>query len=982
MRQHHPAFITLSETELPEYRARGILLRHAKTGCEVYKLEAEDVENSFAFVFRTPPRDATGVAHIVEHSVLCGSRDYPVKDSFLVMSRRSLATFLNAFTWPDKTVYPAASAVRQDFWNLLSVYGDAVFRPLLSEETFMQEAHHLEYDSEGRLNVKGVVYNEMRGDYSSADSLAGTASSTSLFSPGHPYSFDSGGDPARIPELDYAAFKAFHAERYHPSNCKIFFHGDIPLAEELAFLEERFLSGFEARPADSAVPIQTAFAEPRRVDVPYPLAEGAEATTQIVVNWLGAEITDELEAFGLELLAEALLGHDGSPLAAALRASELGEDLSPQCGIDTVFRQVIFSAGLRGTSAGREAEVEKLILEAIGKVVEEGIAPKAKEAAIHAFVFANREVRRDSTSYGLKLLFRSLRGWLHGSGPEATLSFAKVLERAEAAMEADPRWLEGLAKKWLLDNPHRSTVTVRPEAGLFERRKAEEAAALVAKEAALGEVGRAAVKAAQTRLEAMQSAPDSAESLALLPMLRVEDLPRAIERIEREKVEVAGLSLTRKSNFTNDVVYLELAFPLDGLPREVQVWMPLLSRFISGAGLPGMAWAEVAEELALSAGGFGSSLDAGRLASREGDRGRGETQGDTRAYFFVRLKALAERFPRALSLVTRLLAEADARDLDRVGDLLAELGNDILSAIVPSGNAFAVSRACAGFGEALSIEDLWRGTSQVGFVKALRSEKKIDTIASALDALRSGIFVRKGLRASISADPERLDAATRALEAQLPLLAGDSRPLWPHSPPLDPPHKDEAWTISAQVGYAATACRASRFGEPGFPAETVLLHLMNRGALWDELRVRRGAYGASAWLESLEGVACFSTYRDPSPARSIGWFREAMLAAARGEGMEAAAESVIGASGRDLKPLLPEERSSVDFRRELFGITDELRQAKREGMLSATRADLEDAAARLAASMEAASSVLISGESDIQWTRRMRPDTRIVATPL
>lgn len=982
MRTYHPAFETVSETDLSEYRARGILLRHRKTGCEVYKLEADEAENSFAFVFRTPPKDATGVAHIVEHSVLCGSRAYPVKDSFLVMSRRSLATFLNAFTWPDKTVYPAASAVRQDFWNLLGVYGDAVFNPLLSEETFMQEAHHLEYDENGKLILKGVVYNEMRGDYSSADSLAGTASSTSLFSPGHPYSFDSGGDPRQIPELSFEGFQAFHAERYHPSNCKVFFHGDIPLEEELAFLEERFLGSFERRSVASEVPVQRRFEAPKRVDVPYPLAEGAEATTQIIVNWLGTEITDELEAFGLELLSEALLGHDGSPLAAALRSSDLGEDLSPQCGIDTVFRQVIFSAGLRGAKAGDEAKVEELILGTIRRVVEEGIPERAREAAIHSFVFSNREVRRDSTTYGLKLLFRSLRGWLHGSGPEATLSFARVLERAKEAMRTDPRWLEGLARKWLLDNPHRSTVTVRPEAGLFERLRAEETAALANREAALSEAERTAIREAQRRLSAAQEAPDSPERLALLPMLRVEDLPRTIEKIPREGGSAAGLPVTLRPNFTNGIVYLELAFPLDRLPFETQVWLPFLSRFISGAGLPDLGWAQVAEELALNAGAFGSSLESGRIVSAAGTgSGRGGA-GEARSFAVVRLKALSDRFPKALSLALRLLSQADSSDLDRVGDLLAELGNDILSAIVPAGNSFAVARAGASFGGALAIEDLWRGTSQVGFVKGLRAGVKLEELSDVLAKLRSGIFVREGLRASLSCDPALVPTMLAALEAELPRLAASRDPDWPAAPSIDRPHRHEAWAISAQVGYAAAAARSSRFGEAGFAAESVLMHLLNRGAFWDELRVRRGAYGASAWLESLEGVACFSTYRDPSPAESIGWFKEALTAAAAGAGMEAAAESVIGASGRDLKPLLPEERAAVDFRRELFGITDELRQAKRDGMLSATRADLEKAADRLAASMETSSSVLLSGQTDIQLSSQLRPDTRVVATPL
>ena len=301
---------------------------------------------------------------------------------------------------------------------------------------------------------------------------------------------------------------------------------------------------------------------------------------------------------------------------------------------------------------------------------------------------------------------------------------------------------------------------------------------------------------------------------------------------------------------------------------------------------------------------------------------------------------------------------------------------------MPAGNSFAIARANASFSASLAIEDLWRGTSQVRFVKRLRAEKEIEKLASSLGALRSGIFVRNGLRAGLSADPELFPAAIAALSAQLPRLPAANRPSWPSAPPLEAPSRHEAWSISAQVGYAAAACPASRFGERDFAATSVLMHHLTRGAFWDELRVRRGAYGASAWLESLEGVACFSTYRDPSPANSIGWFREALLASARGEGMESAMESVIGVSGRDLKPLLPEERSTVDFRREIFGITDELRQAKRDGMLTCTRIDLELAAGHLAASMNELRSVLISGEKDIQSTLGLRPDTRIMAPPL
>jgi Zn-dependent M16 (insulinase) family peptidase len=301
---------------------------------------------------------------------------------------------------------------------------------------------------------------------------------------------------------------------------------------------------------------------------------------------------------------------------------------------------------------------------------------------------------------------------------------------------------------------------------------------------------------------------------------------------------------------------------------------------------------------------------------------------------------------------------------------------------VPAGNSFALARAAAGFSEALAIEDRWRGTSQVRFVKSLRAAEAIEEVAATLGQLRNAVFSREGLRLSLSADPENLDASKAALESALQMLPLRGSGTFPSAPAPASPARHEAYAISAQVGYAAVACRAARFGEVEFAHESILAHLLSRGALWDELRVRRGAYGASAYLESLEGVACFSTYRDPRPADSIGWFAEALSAASRGAGMETALESIVGTSGRDRKPLLPEERSSIDFRRELFGISDRLRQEKRDAMLATTEVHLRASAARLAASMASASSVLISNESDVQLSRRIRPDTLVAEAPL
>ena len=1003
----HPAFETVSESELPEYRARGALLRHRATGCEVYRLYADDAENVFAFAFRTRPRDATGVAHIVEHSVLCGSERFPVKDSFLVMARRSLATFMNAFTYPDKTVYPAASAVEADYFNLMDVYGDAVFFPRLTEDTFLQEAHHLEIDDKGRLDIGGVVYNEMRGDYSSSESLAATASYTSLFSPGHPYSFDSGGDPEAIPSLRFEGFKEFWSRHYHPSNCRIFLYGDIDARKQLDFLERRFLSRFGRIESDSEIPLESLVDAPSRLEVPYPLAEGADSATSIIVNWLTVPIDDGAEALAMEVLSELLLGHDGSPLSKALRESGLGEDLSPQCGLDTGFRQIIFSAGLRGARRGGEAEIEALILDTVRSQAESGFSKEALDAALHSIAFANREIRRGSGAYGLRLFNRAARGWLHGAGPEATLSFERPLAELRGRLEGDPRYLEGLARRLIVDNGHRRTVTVYPDPGLLERNRATRDAALAERARAMSEAERKAVRERAAALAEAQARPDDPAAVATLPRIKRRDIPREVETIRREKAVVAGVDASMHPVFTNGIVYLDLAFPLDALPRGALPLLPLLSRFVAGAGLPGVPYDEMAARLARCAGGFSAALETGTPASPSAPRPSGGAEGlgrpdgaasdgAARSYAVFRLKALEGRFPEALDLVLALLSGADFGDERRVADILAEFRNDVVSALVPSGNAFALARASSGLSESLAIEDLWRGTSQAEFVLGLSEARllagargaDVPALARTMRGLARAVFSRDGLRLNLTAGEEALGSARATLASALGALPDRGTPLDGPAPlaAREPARGAEAFSLSSQVGFAAAACRASRLGEKGFGHETVLAHLLSTGALWEELRVRRGAYGASCAVDGLEGAFCFSSYRDPRAVDSLAFFGEALEAAAEslsGAGGEAEVEeAAVGAVGRDLRPLLPEERGYVDFRRELYGIADDLRQAKRDELLSATAADVAQAARRVAAAYRAASAVLISGAEDVKLMRRVLSGVRVTELPI
>lgn len=962
MTSYHPAFDTLSENPVPEYRATGVRLTHRATGCEVYHLRSEDEENTFAFCFRTPPEDGTGVAHIVEHSVLCGSERFPVKDAFLALARGSLATFLNAFTYPDKTVYPAASTVEADYFNLMDVYGDAVFRPRITPDIFRQEAHHLEYGEDGRLERKGVVYNEMRGDYSSPESLVATRTYQMLFSAGHPYHEDSGGDPDMIPELTPERFRDFWARYYHPSNCRIFLHGSIPTERQLRFLEEHFLSSFVRAEVKSAVPLQSRFASPVRGSFPFPAQDGGEARTTTLVSWLTVPVQEGTDCLTLEILGEILLGSDGAPLAHALTESGLGEDMSPHCGLDTGLRQAVFSAGLRGTERGREAELERLILDCAAKLAEEGIPQALVDSAFHAVEFSSREIRRGSGTYGLKLLSRAIRGWLHGSSPEQTLSFEVPLTELKSRMARDPRHLEGRLREWIVDNPHRATVTVYPDPSLAETQRAERRAELDAIDQGLDEAGRTNIRRQAEDLKAFQDARDDEEALTSIPQLAVRDIPREIDIIPRESGIIAGAPASLHPIFTNGIVYADFAFPLDGLPRALYPYLPLLSRFVIAAGLPGRPYDEVARELALCAGGFSALLQSGTPVGTPPDK--------PSSWMIFRLKALDRNFPRALGLAVDLMNGADFSDVKRVKDILAELANDVTAAIVPAGSSFAAVRSGALFSEAQRVEELWRGLSQFLFLSSLRAEEEADKLALDLSAALRSIVAREGLRVNLTAGPDALAGAMAALESVAPRIPGI--PVLPSTeagvPEIGPEvARFEGWALPAQVGFSAASLPASPLGTPQFAHEQALGHILSTSVLWDEIRVKGGAYGASAWTDGSESTFSFSSYRDPAPVSSLSAYRSALASLARKELEDRELErAVVGAAGRDLRPLMPEEKGLVDFKRELYGITDEIRRQKRSDLLRIRAADLRETAQRLLGNWDKRSEVLISHADDIK----------------
>ncbi len=950
-------FTILSIKPIPEYKATGIFLRH-RTGALAYHLLCDDSENLFSFAFRTPSSNDRGAAHIIEHSVLAGSRSFPIKDPFLELMKGSVNTFLNAMTYPDKTVYPASSTVEADYFNLMRVYGDAVFFPLLRREIFHQEGRRFELTPEGKLVLSGVVYNEMLGNYSEHDSIVGEWSYRSLF-PDSPYRFDSGGAPESIPDLTYEEFKAFHERYYHPSNCLIFLYGNIATERQLEFVDRHFLAAFEPRPRDFAIPAQPRWSAPRDLTVPSPTSDGEESArkSSITLNWLQGSVLDPKETLSAEILTELLLGNSGAPLHQAIVESRLGDDLSPQSGLDTDIREMVFTVGVRGTDPERRAELERLVLGELAKLAEHGIPKDVLEGALKRVEFRNREIP-GGAPFGLRLQGKALRGWLHGAAPETTLEFARWMEEIRREVSAGP-YFEAMIKRLLLDNPHRSTVTVIPDAD-YARKKQEELEARLAKRlAAMSEEEKERTRRDVQAMRRLQDEPDPPALVADIPSIALADLPSEVDMIETEERVVAGAPFYLHDLFTNGVVYVDLAFDLGRLDGERQKYLPLFSRSICGLGFPEVPYDEVARRLALRTGGVFSFLESNGLPARKGGAG---------SYLFFRLKVLESDLREGIEMLRRMVLDSDFTDFRRIRSLLMEMRNDFKSSIIPRGNSYAALRAGSRLSSVLAREEQWAGTAQLLFLDSLaRAQEAEVALAREYAALRSELFVKSGLTVNLTGEGAVLDEASRLVADLVGALGGAHAGAAPKAPIQggeSAPGALEVFAIPSDVGYAATALRASTLGEPSHAHEVLLAHLLRTDYLWEKIRMRGGAYGASAAANGTEGLFSFSSYRDPQIATTLDVFRESLGEYARRPVDPATLrKAIIGSVGRELHPLSPAEKGLVALRRKLYGITDAMRQAKRDAMIAARPEDLSAAAERLLGGYGKAVSAVLAGKA-------------------
>ncbi len=987
----YKGFELISETEIPDCSSVGLYLRHKKTGLEVFHLLNDDEENLFAFAFRTPVKDSTGAAHITEHSVFCGSEKFPLKEPFTNMMNQSVNTFLNALTYSDKTVYPASSTVKSDYFNLMDVYGDAVFFPLLRKESFLQEAHRIELDENGKPSLQGVVYNEMKGAYSSFESVANDVQLRSLF-PDTNYAFDSGGDPMDIPGFSYGAFKDFHKKYYRPENCLVFLYGNISTEEQLDFLQEHFLDRLEKKfpvPAESEyypnVPrefeeIETPEPQLKPIKIVADAPSSGATGSTVTVNWL-CGLTKNLTSFiEASFMSEVLAGHDGSPLSKALVESELGDDLAPICGVSNESRNFMVSFGLHGVKRRDEKKVYRLVFETLRKICENGISRNDVDAALMSTEFANREVVRVSGPYSLVLLDRALNGWNYGRNPAETLLYRAEFEKIRKNVETDPSYVENLIRRFMLENDRVSYVAVRPSKSyLLKREKAEKK--LLKK--LMEDETPGQIKKDLEIFHAYQNHHESAEELSCIPRLALSELSTEFERIETKIIKVksenAEIPVFANKEGTNGIGYFEVCIPLDSLSPEEYFYLPFFAYCASNVGWNGKDWVRCAEETALETGGIYTRLLTSSGSRTERAKKMAEELGGlnvtNRDWIIFSVRYLDEKLDDALNLFAECLSGYNFDDLKRLKNLLGETLGAIKSSVVPHGNRYASRRAQSLKTHSSSVEEIWHGISQLFFLNRLSKNspgeirEKFVSIKEKLvgaGAILHLVADENTLNISMKKMPEFIEKAKISVVQpkksqdedefkKLLLLPGENSAV---------PQK-EIFSVDSQVGFAATTLSGTYFGEKENAADFVLAHWLSGTFLWERIRTTGGAYGAYASSMNLSGQFNFSTFRDPSPEKSVRTFRQCLEDAVAADFSEEECErSVTGTYGDEIQPHSPYGRGIAGFYRTIYCISEEDRHEKLVNLLSVKSENVRKAAENLLKNIDSARTVIIENKSE------------------
>lgn len=962
-------FTVTDLTSLPELNSTLIQLRHDATGARMAHIACEDDNNLFGVAFRTTPQDNTGVAHILEHTVLCGSERFPVRDPFFTMIKRSLNTFMNALTSSDWTLYPFSSQNEKDFYNLMDVYLDAAFFPLLRERDFSQEGHRLEFsdpeDPGSPLVFKGVVYNEMKGAMADPSSLIGRRMAKALY-PTTTYGFNSGGEPLEILDLTWEQLKDFHALYYHPSNAWFFTYGTFPLEGHLRIIEERVLSRFEGRHVPSAVALEERYSAPRQVTERFPLDPGepVERRTMVQVGWLACDVADSFERLALTVLNLLLLGNSAAPLYKALLDSKLGQNLAPGTGYHDDNRETYFAAGLQGTDPESAEAIERVVLETLEECAQKGFPRERIEAAIHQLEFSHREVTGDSYPYPLLLLIRLLGPWLHSDDPVTPLRLEKNLARLRSELDKGP-FFENLIRRTFLENPHRVTLTLRPDPSRKEEEERQTNALLEKISAALSAEDRDRIA---RRARELKSAQETPEDVSVLPTLEISDIPASEREVPYERTE-EQVPLFWLDQPTNGIGYLTASLEIDRLPEELRPLTYLFCSVLTQIGAGGKSYEEMARRISAHTGGIRAGFTI--LDDPFGLE-------NYNASVEIKGKALVRNQEKMFEILGDLFRSPDFEDLDRLRTVISQVKISMENSIPGSGHSYAARAAAAGLTPAGSQREEWGGLQQIRLVRSVAAQEKeeLEKTAALLRQLGEILLQRRRFRGAVTAEPQAFETIRSPLGNLLDALVPGDATESGSTAPFRPRKIRTGWTASVPVSYVTRVFRTVNFTDPDAGPLMVLARLLRAGFLHREIREKGGAYGGMASFDPEAGIFSMLSYRDPNLTRTLNVYRDAVDWAAAGQfSDEDIKEAILAVFSALDRPLSPGGRGHREFANQLQGMTREMRQEHRERILATGRDALTAAAEKhLRAGWENSAVSVISSEENLRKANEELPE--------
>ncbi len=935
--------------EIQEYR-------HKKTGAQHFHIAADDSNNVFLVAFRTVPKDSAGVAHILEHTTLCGSERYPVRDPFFMMTRRSLNTFMNAFTSSDWTAYPFASQNGKDFDNLLQVYLDAVFFPTLNELDFEQEGHRIEFEEEGNadsdLVYKGVVFNEMKGAMSAPSRTLWQALTSELF-PTVTYHYNSGGEPADIPNLTYQQLKAFHHDHYHPSNAIFMTYGNNNAADLQLQFEAQALQRFDKLDLNIHVPNEQRYDKPQQVTDVYALDDEEDGKNKTFINlgWLLGESTDLEANLAANLLSDLLLDNSSSPLRQALETSELGNAPSPLCGLEDTNKEMVFVCGIEGSEAEHADAVEQMILDVLNKVAEEGVPQEQLDSMLHQLELGQREVGGDSYPYGLTLILNGLSSAIHGGDLVAQLNIDKSLDALREKAN-QPGFVQQLIQDLLLNNQHRIRIVYQPDSELSKRNADQEAAQLAEIKAKLDNKQKQQLIERAAELKAHQEQEDDPE---MLPKVGLEDVPNDLLIPDNTQRAVNGTPATWYAQGTNGIVYQQLIVDLPDLDSELKPLLPLYCDLLAEVGSADRDYLETQAYQAAVSGGIGASIAY---------RGTADDFNKTSMFLVISSKALVRNQDKLTTLMQQTIEQAHFDELPRIKELISQIRFSCEQGVTDQGHGLAMAAASSGLAPSAALSHQWEGLYGIQQIKALdksfAEEAELQACAEKLQRIHQAMqgaprqLLVVGEQEHHEAFYQNLTQWQQPATSQFKAFEID----------YTPSIIKQAWTTNTQVNFCSKAYAGVAVNHVDAPALMILAPYLRNGFLHRSIREQGGAYGGGASFNGSAGSFRFYSYRDPRLAETLTDFDDSiqwLLTEQQPERM--IEEAILGVVSSLDQPASPAGEAKRAFHNNLHGRTPEQRREFRSRILQVSMADLKRVGEQYIANGQAHTAIICNEEN-------------------